>query len=253
MPTINLSWTPAGGGATGQKVYRSNNAGVSYSLLTTLSATANSYSDTTPTAGDVYFYKVATVCASGDEETLPIDICADASITTPIALEGITYVNPAGYPSEFTKHFSHFTFSIGELTGPAQHYQINKLSSTEVDDRRNYTGGPSGSVTSYNYCTGGWCFGQAFTDIISADGSGVTSAYSAYNLDSFETKVEIYFDGVLLNTVQSNINESGAAGGAGKTYDSSNPTGVGTQFLFLEPKGGSGFSLVVSLLPTPSE
>jgi hypothetical protein len=241
MPTINLSWTPAGGAATGQKVYRSNNSGVSYSLLTTLSATANSYSDTTPTAGDVYFYKVATVCASGDEETLPVDICADGSISTPIALGGITYVNPTGAPSGFTQRHSHYSFSIGDLTGPQQHYQITKISTTD-----SYTGGPSTIANPYNYCTGGWCFGSSNT-------ASVTSGELGYSWDPnsvWYTKVEIYFDGVLINTIQSNINEGGTTG---TTYDSSNPTGFGTQYLFLEPKGGSGFSLIVSLVREAGE
>jgi hypothetical protein len=241
MPTINLSWTPAGGGATGQKVYRSNDTGLNYSLLATISAAANSYADTTPAAGDVYFYKVATVCASGDEETLPVDVCADASITTPIALEGITYVNVPGAPAGFTQFHSHYSFSIGDLTGPQQHYQITKVGNTN-----NYTGGPSTIANPYNYCTGGWCFG-------STNSSGVSSGEIGYSFapdSTWHTKVEIYFDGVLINTVQSNINTGGTTG---FTYDSSNPTGFGTQYLFLEPKGGSGFSLVVSLINEPGE
>lgn len=244
MPTINLSWTPAGGGATGQKVYRSNDTGINYTLLATLTATANSYSDTTPASGDVYFYKVATVCASGDEETLPVDVCADASISTPIALEGITYVNPSGAPSGFTQRHSAYTFSIGDLTGPQQHYQVSKLSNGD-----NYTGGPTTISNPYNYCTGGWCFGSAQSSTVVLGELG----YSYAPDSTWHTKVEVYFDGVLIDTVQANVNDSGVAGQAGKTYDASDPTGFGTQYLFLEPKGGSGFSLVVSLIYDPGE
>lgn len=244
MPTINLSWTPAGGGATGQKVYRSNDTGVTFTLLATISATANSYADTTPAAGDVYFYKVATVCASGDEETLPIDICADASISTPIALEGIIYENVTGAPAGFTQRHSQFSFSIGDLTGPQQHYGLAKL-----PDSDSYTGGPLTISNPYNYCTGGWCFGEAnSTTVVSGE-----LGYSYAPDSTWYTKVEIYFDGVLLDVVQSNINDSGLTGQTGKTYDSSNPTGFGTQYLFLEPKGGSGFGLVVSLVQEVGE
>ena len=245
MPTINLTWTPAGGGATGQKVYRSNDTGINYTLLATVSAAASSYSDTTPTAGDVYFYKVATVCASGDEETLPVDVCADGSIQTPIAFNGVTYVNVPGAPSGFTQRHSHFSFSIGDLTGPQQHYQITKISNND-----GYSGN-TGAVPSnpYNYCDGGWCFGEA-------EGAAVTTGELGYSYapdSQWYTKVEIYFDGVLVDTIQSNINRSGGTGDEGKTYDSSDPTGYGTTFLYLEPKGGSGFSLVVSLVSAAGE
>ena len=242
MPTINLSWTPAGGAATGQKIYRSNDAGVNYSLLATVSSTANSYSDTTPTAGDVYFYKVATVCASGDEETLPVDVCADGSISTPIAFQGITYVNVQGAPAGFTQRHSQFTFSIGDLTGPQQHYQVSKFSNSD-----SYSGGPGEIANPYNYCTGGWSFGSATsTSVVSGE-----LGYSYAPNSSWHTRVEIYFDGVLLDVVQSNVDQGG--GTTGQTYDSSNPTGFGTQYLFLEPKGGSGFYLVVSLVPAAGE
>lgn len=236
MPTINLSWTPAGGGATGQKVYRSNDTGVTFTLLATISATANSYADTTPAAGDVYFYKVATVCASGDEETLPIDICADASISTPIALEGIIYQDPPGAPAGFTQFHSHFTFSVGDLTGPQQHYQITKVSQST-----SYTGGPVSINNPYNYCTGGWCFGSSNSGSVDQGEIG----YSWNPNSEWRTRVELYFDGVLINTIESTISNGGVAG---ETYDSSDPTGYGTKFLFLEPKGGSGFGLVVSLV-----
>jgi hypothetical protein len=242
MPTINLSWTPAGGAATGQKVYRSNDTGITFTLLATISATANSYADTTPAAGDVYFYKVATVCASGDEEALPVDVCADASINTPIAFEGIIYENPVGAPAGFTQRHTNFSFSIGDLTGPQVHYQINKVSNLDT-----YTGGPVGTVTNnYNYCTGGFTFGQANAATIEEGELG----YSYAPGSTWYTKIEIYFDNVLVDTIQGDVNQGS---GLGKTHDPSNPTGFGAQYLFLEPKGGSGFGLVVSLVQEVGE
>lgn len=246
MPTVTLTWTPAGGSATGQKIYRSSDGGNTYSAIATVSASATTYNDTTPVAGDVYFYKVATVCTGVETEGTADDICADAAITTPIALEGITYVDPPGTPAGFTQHFSNFTFSIGDLTVPAQHYGITKQPSTETVDRTAYTGGPTGSVTSYNYCTGGWCYGQALGDVISA-ANGVTAAYNAYDGETWQTQVKIYFDGILITTIQGGVDNGS---GSGITYDAANPTGFGTQYLFLEPKGGSGFSLEVTLVPT---
>lgn len=245
MPTINLSWTPAGGGATGQKVYRSNDTGITFTLLATISAAANSYADTTPVAGDVYFYKVATVCASGDEETLPVDVCADASITTPIALEGIIYQDPTGAPAGFTQFHSHYTFSIGDLTGPQQHYQITKLSGYTT-----YTGGPTTINNPYNYCTGGWCFGSTQSASVEVQYDGPEIGYSWNPGSQWHTKVEIYFDGVLINTVESEVSNGG---NNGETYDSSNSTGYGTQYLTLDPKGGSGFGLVVSMIEVLGE
>jgi len=235
MPTINLSWTPAGGGATGQKVYRSNDAGVNYSLLATLTATANSYSDTTPTAGDVYFYKVATVCASGDEETLPVDVCADGTIQTPIVWDGITYVGESGVSNATAQYKSTFSFSVGNLAGGGynaqQHYQV-----TKVMNNNSYSGNTGALPSSaYSYCAGGWCYGQV------------------NQLDDYITKLDIYFDGSLVQTIQSNVN---LGNGLGKTWDpvgnpaTSNQPG---QFLYLEPKGGSGFSLVVTLISDPGE
>lgn len=55
---INLTWTDNATTETGYKIYRSTD-GVSYSLIDTIAANSNSYSDTTITAGVNYYYKVA--------------------------------------------------------------------------------------------------------------------------------------------------------------------------------------------------
>lgn len=62
---IDLAWTDAATTETEYRVYRSTD-GVSYSLLATIAASSNSYSDTTITAGTTYYYKVAAYNVGGE-------------------------------------------------------------------------------------------------------------------------------------------------------------------------------------------
>jgi len=71
---IDLAWTDNATNETAYKVYRSTN-GVDYSQVgDDLAADANSYSDTTISAGTIYYYKVAAVNAAG--ETLSDSVTA---------------------------------------------------------------------------------------------------------------------------------------------------------------------------------
>ena len=73
---VNLNWTASTDnvGVTGYRVYRN----ASTTPLTTLGATATSYTDNTVTASTAYTYQVSAVDAAGNESTK-----ASATITTP--------------------------------------------------------------------------------------------------------------------------------------------------------------------------
>ena len=62
---INLAWTDNATDETGYRIYRSTD-GVDYSLIDTIAADLEAYSDTTVTGGTTYYYKVAAVNAGGE-------------------------------------------------------------------------------------------------------------------------------------------------------------------------------------------
>jgi hypothetical protein len=62
---IDLTWTDNATDETGYKVYRSTD-NVSFSVIDTIAADSEAYSDTTITAGTTYYYKVAAYNAGGE-------------------------------------------------------------------------------------------------------------------------------------------------------------------------------------------
>lgn len=65
MATITLTWTPAGGAnSTGQQVQRKTGAGA-FATIATLSASANTYADTSASDNTYYTYQIVTVCTQG--------------------------------------------------------------------------------------------------------------------------------------------------------------------------------------------
>ena len=62
---ISLSWTNNATNATGVKVQRSTD-GTSFATVTTLGATATSYTDSGLTASTKYYYRVLAVNSAGD-------------------------------------------------------------------------------------------------------------------------------------------------------------------------------------------
>lgn len=74
MPSVVLTWTPAGGAVTSQKVYRGPDPG-SLALLATVSASATTYTDTTVAANTAYVYMVQSVCSiGGPSDSDPVNV-----------------------------------------------------------------------------------------------------------------------------------------------------------------------------------
>jgi hypothetical protein len=64
--SIVLNWTAAGGAnSTGQQVLRTLYGANSYSTIATLSASAQTYTDTTAVVDTVYEYKILNICETG--------------------------------------------------------------------------------------------------------------------------------------------------------------------------------------------
>jgi hypothetical protein len=89
MPTNNLTWTPAGGAVTSQRIKRGTEPNPT-TTLATVGATASSYSDTTAVAKNDYYYVVESVCANGDAVSNEVTICNDGDVSAPVCLGGIT-------------------------------------------------------------------------------------------------------------------------------------------------------------------
>jgi hypothetical protein len=64
-PSVMLSWNAASGTVAGYEVYRSTQSGTGYTLLTSSPVTSLSYTDTTVSAGQTYYYVLTSVISSG--------------------------------------------------------------------------------------------------------------------------------------------------------------------------------------------
>lgn len=90
MPTNNLSWSPAGGAVTSQKIKRGADPSPT-TVLATVGAAANTYADTTAQEKNDYYYVVESICANGDALSNEVTICNDGDVSAPVSLGGITY------------------------------------------------------------------------------------------------------------------------------------------------------------------
>jgi hypothetical protein len=90
MPTNDLSWTPAGGAVTSQKIKRDTSPNPT-ATLATVGATASTYSDTTAVAKNDYYYVIESICANGDALSNEVTICNDGDVSAAISLGGIAY------------------------------------------------------------------------------------------------------------------------------------------------------------------
>lgn len=90
MPTNNLSWSPAGGAVTSQKIKRGTDPSPT-TVLATVGAAANTYADTTAQEKNDYYYVVESICTNGDALSNEVTICNDGDVSAAIPLGGITY------------------------------------------------------------------------------------------------------------------------------------------------------------------
>jgi len=85
---VHLSWADASVGATGYNVYRSNDSGQHFTLLTTIHDISITTYDDTVTEGTAHVYRIAPIDAGGE------GAAADASITTVPATPTLTSATP---------------------------------------------------------------------------------------------------------------------------------------------------------------
>mgnify|MGYP001069401787 CR=1 FL=1 len=102
MPTNNLSWSPAGGAVTSQKIKRGTDPSPT-TVLATVGAAANTYADTTAQEKNDYYYVVESICANGDALSNEVTICNDGDVSAPICLGGITFDDTNSPYSGFTE------------------------------------------------------------------------------------------------------------------------------------------------------
>lgn len=84
--SILLSWVVGGPAITSQTVQRSTN-GVSYSNLATLSATATTYTDTTPTRGVLYYYRIS---ATDGVSVYYSNVVTATAVLAPVAVTALS-------------------------------------------------------------------------------------------------------------------------------------------------------------------
>lgn len=99
MATILLNWTPAGGAnATSQLVQRKTST-TSFTTIATLSASADTYSDTTASDNVVYTYQVVTECAVGgptdSEDVSAVALVCPMEVPVNVTLDEVSFDLPS--------------------------------------------------------------------------------------------------------------------------------------------------------------
>jgi hypothetical protein len=137
---ITLSWTnPTPNTATGIKIFRSVGNDTNFTLLTTASAFATSFTDTGLTSGQVYFYKIAATNQVGDSAQTP-EIQATPLLAPPVlATTNVTSVSVAlqwTRPPVANDHYSierSRTADFASVTTIASNIAGTTLSFTDTD------------------------------------------------------------------------------------------------------------------------
>jgi len=75
-PSVALSWTDSSTSISGYYVYRSTQSGTGYALVNSSPVATASYSDTTVSAGQTYYYVVTAVNASGVQSAYSAQVTA---------------------------------------------------------------------------------------------------------------------------------------------------------------------------------
>lgn len=126
MPTNNLTWTPAGGAVTSQRIKRGTEPNPT-TTLATVGPAVDSYSDTTAVAKNDYYYVVESVCANGDAVSNEVTVCNDGDVSAAIPLGGITYDDTnSPYSGFILDHYSGLVYGghAGGSNGAQAHHMV---------------------------------------------------------------------------------------------------------------------------------
>ena len=172
MPTNNLSWTPAGGAVTSQKVKRSTSPNPT-TTLATVGATASTYADTTAVAKNDYYYLIESICANGDAVSNEVTICNDGDVSAAISLGGINYDDTNSPYSGFVLDNYSGNVYGGHADGPngsqAHHLIVHDPSNSNFPNQFLYSSNYNPTAYPYGYCDG--IFGAFNVDEFSLPGT----------------------------------------------------------------------------------
>ena len=93
MAAVNLTWTPAtGANITEQRIYRGTASNSLSLLVSGLSSTASSYSDTTVLDNTTYYYRVDSICNIGGPTPSNVTSLTTSVSCSPASEESATNV-----------------------------------------------------------------------------------------------------------------------------------------------------------------
>ena len=166
---INLAWTDVSTGNTGQRIERRSPSGSgSYSTLTTVSATATTYSDTGLTASTSYEYRIVATNADYDSSPSTAANATTQSGTTTYNVEYLTVGGGGG--------------GGGYGGGGAGGYRTATGFSLTIGTSYTVTVGAGGAGSSSGNTKGSNGSNSVFSTITS-DGGGAGGSYSTTNQD----------------------------------------------------------------------
>lgn len=157
MPTNNLSWTPAGGAVTSQRIKRGTEPNPT-TTIATVGASASTYSDTTAVAKNDYYYVVESVCANGDAVSNEVTICNDGDVSAAVYLGGITYDDTnSPYSGFILDHYSGNVYggqAGGSNGSQAHHLVVHNPANPSYPQQFAYATNYNPTSYPYGYCDG---------------------------------------------------------------------------------------------------
>ncbi len=231
---INLAWTDVSTGNTGQRIERRSPSGSgSYSTLTTVSATATTYSDTGLTASTSYEYRIVATNADYDSSPSTAANATTQSGTTTYNVEYLTVGGGGG--------------GGGYGGGGAGGYRTATGFSLTIGTSYTVTVGAGGAGSSSGNTKGSNGSNSVFSTITS-DGGGAGGSYSTTNQDGSNGgsgggagRSNV---GFATGTAGTGVSGQGYAGGVSNTWttfnDSSSGGGGGSGGVGGTPAASSG-------------
>ncbi|MDR3711036.1 MAG: fibronectin type III domain-containing protein [Capsulimonadaceae bacterium] len=174
--SISLTWT-ASTGASSYNIYRGTSSGGEVKISTTpATVTSTTYSDTSVTSGDTYFYEVTAVNNTPAESSRSNEVSVSAT-TTPSAPSGLSATVPSGGLAQVVLAWS------APSTGTVATYNIYRSATSTPYTWTQVTAVPS---TSTGYTDSSVSLAKVYYyEITAVNGSGVES--SASNVASATT------------------------------------------------------------------